>query len=151
PHHCAGAARIRLGQRDQAALVTRLKAPDLLLDARADLGEGPIWHADRRAVSWVEIYAGRVNWLSLDGSEGERIELGRRVGAAVPAGGGGLALATDEGFGRIDEDGRYRLVAGIDENVPDWFMNDGKCDLLGRFWAGTVGVRDDGLAAQGAG
>src|SRR5262245_48959493 len=30
-------------------------------------------------------------------------------------------------------------------------MNDGKCDALGRFWAGTVGVREDGLAAAGAG
>ena len=45
--------------------------PELLLDARSDLGEGPIWHPDRGALSWVEIYDGRVNWLELDGSAGE--------------------------------------------------------------------------------
>jgi len=92
-----------------------------------------------------------VNRLGLDGVAGEPVELGRRVGAAVPTAQGGLALATDEGFAWIDDDGAYRLVAAVEENVSDWFMNDGKCDVAGRFWAGTVGVREDGLAAEGAG
>ena len=122
-----------------------------MLDARADLGEGPIWHPDRRALSWVEIYEGRVNWLELDGSAGESVEVGRRVGTAVPASDGSLALATDEGFGRIDGNGEYALVAAVEAAGEDWFMNDGRCDALGRFWAGTVGVNERGLAAGGAG
>jgi sugar lactone lactonase YvrE len=72
------------------------------------------------------------------------------VGAAVPTTDGALLLATDEGFARLD-DGGYRLVAEVSEDVPDAFMNDGKADAHGRFWAGTVGVRDDGLAADLAG
>ena len=125
--------------------------PELLLDARADLGEGPIWHPDHGVLSWVEIYDCRVNWLELDGSARESIEVGRRVGAAVPAADGTLALATDEGFAHIDGDGEYALVAEVEADREDSFMNDGKCDSLGRFWAGTVGVRADGLAAEGAG
>jgi sugar lactone lactonase YvrE len=132
-----------VGQRDQDQLV------ELLLDVRSDLGEGPIWHPERRALSWVEIFEGRVNWLGLDGSAGESIEVGRRVGAAVPAVDGALALATDEGFARFD--GAYELVAPVEEDIDDWFLNDGRCDALGRFWAGTVGVRADGLAADRAG
>jgi sugar lactone lactonase YvrE len=132
-----------VGKRDQDQLV------ELLLDARSDLGEGPIWHPERGAVSWLELFEGRINWLSLDGSAGESVEVGRRVGAAVPAGDDALALATDEGFARLD--GTYELVAPIEEDIEDWFLNDGKCDSLGRFWAGTVGVRPDGLAADGAG
>jgi sugar lactone lactonase YvrE len=81
----------------------------------------------------------------------ESVEVGRRVGAAVPAADGRLALATDEGFALIGGDGGYELVAPVEEDVADWFMNDGRCDALGRFWAGTVGVREDGLAADGAG
>jgi sugar lactone lactonase YvrE len=68
----------------------------------------------------------------------------------VPAVDGSLVLATDEGFARLDDKG-YVLVAPLEEDVDDWFLNDGKCDALGRFWAGTVGVRADGLAADGAG
>ena len=92
-----------------------------------------------------------MNWLGLDGSAGESVEVGRRVGAAVPATDGTLVLATDEGFARLDADGEYALLAAVEGDSDDWFMNDGKCDALGRFWAGTVGVREDGLAADGAG
>jgi sugar lactone lactonase YvrE len=133
-----------VGKRDQDQLV------ELLLDARSDLGEGPIWHPDRLAVSWVEIFERRLNWLGLDGSAGPSVDVGRRVGAAVPSVDGSLVLATDEGFARLD-DGGYSLVAPLEEDVDDWFLNDGKCDALGRLWAGTVGVRADGLAADGAG
>jgi sugar lactone lactonase YvrE len=101
-------------------------------------------------VSWVEIFEGRVNWLGLDGTTRESIEVGRRVGAALPAGDGTLVLATDEGVARIDGAGEYTLVAPV-EGDGDWFLNDGRCDALGRLWAGTVGVNDRGLAAEGAG
>ena len=60
-------------------------------------------------------------------------------------------LATDEGFARLDEAGRYSQLAGLSEDTADWFLNDGKCDAAGRLWAGTVGVNDVGLAAEGAG
>jgi sugar lactone lactonase YvrE len=102
-------------------------------------------------VSWVEIYEGRVNWLELDGQPGDPVELGLRVGAAVPAVGGALALATESGFARLDPNGGYALVAPVEPAGPDSFMNDGRCDARGRFWAGTVGVREDGLAADRAG
>jgi sugar lactone lactonase YvrE len=125
---------------------------ELLLDARADLGEGPIWHPDRKLVSWVELYEGRVNWLSLDGTAREPDEIGRRVGVAVPAAGGAVALATDEGFSVLDGDGSPRLVAPVENDGRDSFLNDGKCDAAGRFWAGTVGVNPEtGLAVENAG
>jgi sugar lactone lactonase YvrE len=92
-----------------------------------------------------------VNWLELDGSAGESVEVGRRVGAAVPATDGTLVLATDQGFAHIDGDGEYELLAAVEGDSDDWFMNDGKCDALGRLWAGTVGINERGLAAEGAG
>jgi sugar lactone lactonase YvrE len=92
-----------------------------------------------------------VNWLALDGAAAESLEVGRRVGAAVPAAEGGLALATDEGFAHVTDEGEYTLVAAVEADREDSFMNDGKCDALGRYWAGTVGVNERGLAAEGAG
>jgi sugar lactone lactonase YvrE len=69
----------------------------------------------------------------------------------VPAADGSLVLATDEGFARLDDDGAYSLIAPLGEALDDWFLNDARCDGLGRLWSGTVGVRPDGLAADGAG
>jgi sugar lactone lactonase YvrE len=132
-------------------MTRKLPPADLMLDARVDLGEGPMWHPERRLVSWVELYAGRVNWLGLGGRAAGSVEVGKRVGAAVPGVDGTLALAADEGFARLREDGSYELLAPVEPAAADSFMNDGKCDASGRFWAGTVGVREDGLAADGAG
>jgi len=102
-------------------------------------------------VSWVEIFDGRVNWLGLDGSQRGSVEVGRRVGAAVPVADGSLLLATDEGFARLGDDDAYTLLVPLSEDVSDWFLNDAKCDTHGRLWAGTVGVNERGLAAEGAG
>ncbi|MBE3118046.1 MAG: SMP-30/gluconolactonase/LRE family protein, partial [Candidatus Atribacteria bacterium] len=38
--------------------------PELLLDARADLGEGPAWDASRGLLYWVDIHTGRLHTLT---------------------------------------------------------------------------------------
>lgn len=125
---------------------------ELLFDARVELTEGPIWDPVRQALTWIDLLGGRVNSLGLDGVPGRSIGIGRRVGSAVPTtDGAALVLATDAGFARIDDEGNFQLVAEVRTDCPDWFMNDGKCDSHGRFWAGTIGVGDDGLAVHGAG
>jgi sugar lactone lactonase YvrE len=130
-------------------MTVRALEAELLLDARADLGEGPMWHADRGLVSWVDLYAGRLNWLALDGTAGPSVDVGYQLGCAVPTADGAVMLGTDHGFARLDDDGVHMLAeVEPDENS---FLNDGKCDALGRFWAGTVGVGDDGLAVADGG
>jgi sugar lactone lactonase YvrE len=125
---------------------------DLLLDVRVELGEGPIWHPDRLSLSWVDQLAGRVNRLALDGTEGPAIDIGRRVGAALPtAAGDGLVLTSANGFERADEAGRLEPLAAVTIGAPSGFVNDAKCDALGRLWAGTIGIAHDGGPERGAG
>jgi sugar lactone lactonase YvrE len=64
---------------------------------------------------------------------------------------GGLLLATDAGFAALDAAGGFEPLAGPQAPPARWFMNDGRCDALGRFWVGTVGLADDGRAARGEG
>jgi sugar lactone lactonase YvrE len=123
---------------------------EILLDVRADLGEGPIWHPERRLLSWVDLYAGTVNWLGLDGTAGASVGVGRCVGSALPTRDDALMLSTDEGFIRLAHDGSTQLIAAVEADRNS-FLNDGKCDALGRLWAGTVGVGEDGLATPAGG
>lgn len=122
---------------------------DLLLDARVDLAEGPIWHPDRRQVSWVDLHAGVLHWLALDGTAGPSVEIGRQLGSAIPTNDAAVMLATDTGFARLDDSGVHTVCAV--EPGERSFLNDGKCDALGRFWAGTIRVGDDGIAVAGGG
>jgi len=111
---------------------------DLLLDARAELGEGPVWDPRIGLVWWVDILRGRVNGLDLDGAARPPIEVGEAVGCVALAESGGLVAATTSGFRRVDAATGHPLLAAVDHGADDVRMNDGKADPAGRFVAGSM-------------
>jgi sugar lactone lactonase YvrE len=114
---------------------------ELVLDARANLGEGPVWDARTSELLWVDIMAGLVH--RFDPAKGTDIsfDVGQPVGAVVPRSAGGYALAVRDGFAITEAHADdLRLVAPIDLDRPKLRMNDGACDSSGRFWAGTMHV-----------
>jgi sugar lactone lactonase YvrE len=120
-----------------AGVAPRLEA-ELVLDARAELGEAPHWDADRGELVWVDIMAGLVHRFDPATAGDRSFSVGQPVGAAVPRRQGGLALALRDGFAVTDEDGGLRWLAHVEADRTDTRMNDGACDALGRFWAGTM-------------
>jgi len=122
---------------------------ELLLDARAELAEGPCWLADRARLVWVDVLAGHVHLLDPTTGDDRLVDVGQPVGAAVPADDGRLALAVRDGFALLDlDDGRIEMIAGVERELGGNRMNDGKCDRAGRFWAGTMAM--DGRRGAGA-
>jgi sugar lactone lactonase YvrE len=114
---------------------------ELVLDARAELAEGPCWLADRERLLWVDIMAGRVHLFDPATGDDRFVEVGQPVGAAVPAGDGRLAVAMRDGFALLDPDsGRLEPLADVERDFDGNRMNDGKCDRAGRFWAGTMAL-----------
>jgi sugar lactone lactonase YvrE len=112
---------------------------ELALDARAELGEGPIWDSRSSELLWVDIMAGLVHRFDPVTGADTTLDIGRPVGAVVPRAAGGYALAVRDGFAVMDENG-VRLVAPVDQSRPKLRMNDGACDSNGRFWAGSMHV-----------
>lgn len=116
---------------------------DLILDARAGLGEGAVWDSEREMLYWVDINAGVVHTFDPATGEDRAISVGEPVGAVVPRRSGGLMLAVRRGFASLSpESGGLRLVCDPDGHNPELRFNDGKCDPAGRFWAGTITGRD---------
>ena len=65
---------------------------------RGLLTEGPRWDADRAELLWVDILAGEVHTAAV-GDDGDlepvrTVQVGRHVGAAVPAAAGGYMTTT---------------------------------------------------------
>jgi sugar lactone lactonase YvrE len=116
--------------------VIRLDA-ELVLDARAALGEGPIWDARSRELVWVDIMAGLVHRFDPATGSDASVDAGQPVGSAVIRAAGGLALAVRDGFAVLDGE-EMRMVAEVEADRPDLRMNDGAVDSRGRFWAGTM-------------
>jgi sugar lactone lactonase YvrE len=117
---------------------TKTAAVELVLDARARLGEGPVWDDESGELVWVDILAGVVHRTTPTGRD-VTLEVGRTVGAVGLRQGGGLVLATDDGFHLHDPgETTTRRIVAVEADDPLTRMNDGKVDPEGRFWAGTM-------------
>lgn len=115
------------------------------------LGEGPVWHAKRRALFFVDIdgcalYGYREN-------EGiiTQISMPDRVGFVAPWGMDLLAGVGDTLCHVAVEHSAVTRLYSL-ELEPGMRFNDGKCDPEGRLWAGVMAIdrsRPD-AAAMGA-
>ncbi len=115
--------------------------PELVLDARAELGEGPVWHAAAGTLYWVDLFAGIVHHYQPASGLAGRVEVGEFVGCVVPRAGGGLLAATASGIYHLDPvSGARTRVAAIEADRPETHFNDGKVDPAGRFWFGSIAV-----------
>jgi len=115
------------------------RQPQLVLDAKAELGEGPLWHENK--LYWVDILRGEIHrYDPLDGRD-DKMKVGEPVGAVAPRATGGLIIAMRAGFSEVDEFGALpALLIGVEADDVSKRMNDGKCDSRGRFWASTMGI-----------
>jgi sugar lactone lactonase YvrE len=113
--------------------------PELLLDAHADLGEGPAWLASRGQLSWVDIHAGELHLFQPDTHTDTIIHLGEPLGCAAPCRDGDLIVALRSGFATLHlTTHKLTRLANQQAQLPGNRFNDGKCDPVGRFLAGTM-------------
>jgi sugar lactone lactonase YvrE len=113
---------------------------ELVLDARAELGEGPIWDADRHRLLFVDIMRGEVHAFDPDSGTQRVLQLGRTVGAVACTVRGDWVVAAGLGFARVAPDtGAVTSIAEVSDRT-DLRMNDGYVDPAGRFWAGTLSL-----------
>ena len=112
---------------------------ELVFDAKAELGEGPIWDYRRGLLYWVDIAARVIHVHDPVANRDRTIDAGQEVGCVALRANGGLIFAGRNGFAEIDvESGRIAALLDPERHLPGNRFNDGKCDPRGRFWAGTM-------------
>ena len=111
---------------------------DCVLDARAELGECPVWSAPEQALYWVDIRAPALHRLDPATGATRTWPMPSRIGSFGLRETGGAVVALVDGFHRLDLDtGGLTFLAGP-AHVPGTRFNDGKVSPDGRFWAGTM-------------
>jgi len=117
---------------------------ELLFDAKAFLGEGPVWDSRAQTLYWLDILNKRI-FANAD----LLLQLDDLAGCLVPRKGGGfiLALKADDGqrfsFAGLDLDSaKLTLLSALENELPGNRFNDGKCDPRGRFIAGTMDLAE---------
>ena len=112
---------------------------ELVVDAQAAIGEGPVWDDREQVLYWVDILGCRVHRYDPGSRRNDSFDAGQPVGAVGIRASGGRVLAVRDGFA-VTEAGsdRVEMVAAVEADKTANRMNDGKCDSVGRFWAGTM-------------
>ena len=118
---------------------------ELLHEAKAYLGEGPVWDSHSQTLYWLDILNRRIFanadlLLQLDDVAG--------CIAARKNGGFILALKADEAqrfsFAGLDlGSAKLTLLSALENELPGNRFNDGKCDPRGRFIAGTMDLAEN--------
>jgi sugar lactone lactonase YvrE len=121
---------------------------ELVADARATLGEGPVWDEVRGVVWWVDITAGLVRRFDPGTGDDRAIDVGSPVGAVALRRDGTLLAALADGLATLDPDGgSLQTLLRLDADEGRLRCNDGKCDPAGRLWVERMALD----AAPGAG
>ena len=111
---------------------------ECVLDARAELGECPVWSAREHALYWVDIRAPALHRLDLGTGASRTWPMPSRIGSFGLREVGGAVVALVDGFHLLDFiTGDLTFVVGPD-SVAGTRFNDGKVSPDGRFFAGTM-------------
>jgi sugar lactone lactonase YvrE len=111
--------------------------PELLIDARADLGEGPAWDARTQSLYWLDIYGKKVHRYR-DGRD-QVIAVDEMPGCLAPRADGHVIVALRGRIADLEPDsGKLTTLLPLDGEPAGNRINDGKCDPMGRFLVGTM-------------
>ena len=117
---------------------------ELVYDAKAILGEGPVWDPRSNSLLWMDIEKGELHFLNTSTLQDEFVGFGKRISAVVPTyNEGELIVALEDGIALYNKN-RYppvNYIALPESHLPDNRFNDGKCDPMGRFWVGSMDMK----------
>lgn len=124
---------------------------DRITDSLCCHAEGPHWSDAWGGLRWVDMLAGDIMQLSVDGAAGAdpaRIPTPSPVVACVrPAAGGGAVMAIEKGFALEDADGSITPLPAL--WTEDVRMNEGAVAPDGSFLCGSMGYdQTEGVAAM---
>lgn len=115
-----------------------------VLDARASLGECPLWSAAEHALFWIDIRGRALHRFDPRTGEDRAMPMPQDIGCFALRRGGGFVVALRDGIWLVDRDGRLtRKVVEPPYDPAHHRFNDGRCDPRGRLVVGTMNEKRD--------
>jgi sugar lactone lactonase YvrE len=119
-----------------------------VLDARASLGECPVWSGVEQVLYWVDINAPSLNRFDPATGRNTAVAMPESIGCFALRGSGGFVVALRDGFWLAAADGGLvRKVGDAPYDRASHRFNDGRCDAQGRFFAGSMNEARDAASA----
>jgi sugar lactone lactonase YvrE len=116
---------------------------EVLHDAHAIVGEGPLWDSRTGVLWWVDTPQGRLHAFEPISGDRTVTDVGTDLGSVVSHADGGLVLALRGRVAHYDgATGQLTTIAEVEADSPDRFLNDAGVDPVGRLWVGCVDDRE---------
>ena len=112
---------------------------DLIDDARAELGEGPLWDVAEQRLYWIDSLGAQVHSLRRRRRRTSNVERARTYRLSARCGRRAAPIVSlRDGFYTLDFATARGKLVDPDPGKPRIRMNDGKVDRQGRFVAGYM-------------
>jgi sugar lactone lactonase YvrE len=122
--------------------------PSCVLDARASLGECPIWSPAEQVLYWIDINAPALHRFDPQSGGDVAMPMPSSIGAFALRQAGGFIVALRDGVWLASAQGRLeRKVADAPFDPAHHRFNDSRCDPRGRFLLGTMNEARDAPSA----
>jgi sugar lactone lactonase YvrE len=110
-----------------------------VLDAKAELGEHPVWSEAEQCLYWLDIEFVKINRFDPRTGATKAWPLPSRPGCFAFRENGGAVLTAQDGIYDFDfATGAATLIHAPPHDPAVMRFNDGRTDRQGRLWAGTV-------------
>ncbi len=120
-----------------------------LLDVGANLSEGPLWDEREDVLYWVDIEGRCLHRYDPAADRDEAFVMPSRIGMVCLGKDGRVIVALEKGIYTVRDAKTVELLYGdVERMLRRNRFNDGKCDAVGRLWAGTMNM--DGERNRGA-
>lgn len=115
--------------------------PELVLETKCLLGEGPWWDAKPGLLYWIGGLDGMFYVYDPKTGVNREYTMGRMVGCVIPCAQGGVLVNLQDGVFLFDtETEKLTELSDIERNISNNRLNDGGCDSTGRFWFGSMSM-----------
>ena len=115
----------------------------VILDVKATLGEGAIWHPEENKLYWVDIEGKLLHIFDPITGTDAVYDTSERIGTVVPVKRGGALVALQNGIAHFDlMNDKIQYKLNPEKALPNNRFNDGKCDPAGRFWVGSMNLNE---------
>ena len=124
---------------------------ELIADAKAELGEGPLWDVAEQRLYWIDSLGAKVHSCDAAGRSPRTWPVPDHIGSLALREVGGAVVSLRDGFYALDfATGACRKLVDPDPGKARIRMNDGKVDRQGRFVAGYMDYEEsDPICVKG--
>lgn len=111
-------------------------------DAKAQLGEGAVWHQGEQALYWLDIINSKLHRYQPD-KQGEAMrktwQFSNNISSVVPCLEGGLLATFKNGVSHINlSNNEVTPICELEKDLPNNRFNDGCADTRGNYWFGSM-------------